>query len=63
MYRLLTIAFASLSLLAACANNPFVANPATTPPERPTREAPPPQQMASGAERARRVVTHWPCSN
>jgi len=52
-YRLLTIAFVSLSLLAACANNPFVPNPATTPPERPTRETPPPQQMASAAERAR----------
>ena len=52
-YRLLIIAFVSLSLLAACANNPFARNPATTPPERPTREAPPPQQMASAAERAK----------
>jgi type IV pilus assembly protein PilF len=52
-YRLLTIAFVSLSLLAACANNPFGGNSATTPPERPTREAPPAQQMASPAERAK----------
>ncbi|HEY2862966.1 MAG TPA: type IV pilus biogenesis/stability protein PilW [Casimicrobiaceae bacterium] len=50
-YRLLIIAF--VSLLAACANNPFSGNPATTPPERPTRETPPPQQMASAHERAR----------
>lgn len=52
-YRLLTIAFVTLSLLAACANNPFNRNPATTPPEPATREAPPPQQMASAPERAR----------
>ena len=56
-YRLLTIAAVSLSLLAACGNplvvGPLVAAPSTTPPERPTREAPPPQQMASAAERAR----------
>jgi hypothetical protein len=39
-YRLLTIAFVTLSLLAACANNPFNRNPATTPPEPAAREAP-----------------------
>ena len=50
-YRLLTIA--AVSLLAACANSPFAPNPTTTPPERPTREAPPQQQMASAAERAK----------
>jgi type IV pilus assembly protein PilF len=38
--------------MAACGSNPFSPNPAT-PPERPTREAPPPQQMASPHERAR----------
>ena len=52
-YRLPIIAFVSLSLLAACANSPFAPNPTTTPPERPTREAPPQQQMASAAERAK----------
>jgi type IV pilus assembly protein PilF len=52
-YRLRSI-FASLAALfiAACAN-PFAANPATTPPERPTREAPPPQQMANPHDRAK----------
>ena len=46
------VSLASALLVAAC-SNPFGANPSNTPPERPTREAPPPQQMASPAERAR----------
>jgi type IV pilus assembly protein PilF len=52
-YRLgLTAGFLTTLLLAACGSNPFSSNPAT-PPERPTREAPPPQQMASPHERAK----------
>jgi type IV pilus assembly protein PilF len=52
-YRLLPVVAALLSLLAGCANSPFAPNPTTTPPERPTREAPPQQQMAAPTERAR----------
>jgi hypothetical protein len=53
-YRLrLTACFVITLLIAAC-SNPFGGNPSTTPPERPTREAPPPSPNRASSERSAR---------